>query len=333
MTEHPISFVTGATGFVGAAVARILLAKNHRLRVLARPDSDRRNLAGLENIEVVEGDLLRPETYRDALRGCAALFHVAADYRIWVPDAAAMHRVNVDGTHALMAAALDARVARIVYTSSVATLGNIPGGPPADEDTPVTLDAMIGTYKRSKYLAEQDVQRMIRQNGLPCVIVNPSTPIGPRDVKPTPTGRIIVDAVRGKMPVYIDTGLNIAHVDDVAMGHWLAYEKGRVGERYILGGENLGLGAILALVAVQIGGKPPLGKIPRLPLYPLAFAAEVFGRLTGREPFVTLDALRMAKKKMFFSTAKAERELGYHPRPAQEAIADAISWFRLHHYC
>jgi dihydroflavonol-4-reductase len=328
----PLTFLTGATGFVGAAVARVLQAKGHRLRLLTRPGNDRRNLQGLADAKIVEGDLGKPETYVAALQGCDALFHVAADYRIWVPDAAAMHRINVDGTYALMDAALAAGVKRIVYTSSVAVLGNVPGGI-ADEDTPVTLADMIGTYKRSKFLAEQEVRRLIRQQALPCVIVNPSTPIGPRDIKPTPTGRIIVEAVLGRMPAYVDTGLNVAHVDDVAMGHWLAYERGTIGERYILGGTNLGLGEILKIIAGIVRRPAPTVVIPRAPLFPLAYAAEAIAKITGKEPFITVDGLRMAKKKMFFSSAKAERELGYQPRPAQQALADAVIWFRENGYC
>lgn len=333
MTNTPLSFITGATGFVGAAVARVLLAKGHRLRVLTRPNNDRRNLAGLDSIEIIEGDLGNPETYRHALAGCSGLFHVAADYRIWVPDAAVMHRINVDGSAALLTSAQDAGISRMVYTSSVAVLGYHKDGTAADEDTPVSLADMIGTYKRSKYLAEAKVRELIETRNLPCVIVNPSTPIGPRDVKPTPTGRIITEAVKGRMPAYVDTGLNIAHVDDVAMGHWLAYERGQVGERYILGGENLGLGEILAIIAKHIGKPAPTVKLPREMLYPLAYGAEAYARLSGKEPFVTVDALNMAKKKMFFSTAKAQRELGYHPRPAQAAIIDAITWFKAEGYC
>jgi dihydroflavonol-4-reductase len=332
MTNKPITFITGATGFVGAAVARVLLGKGHRLRALARPNNDRRNLEGLD-IEIVEGDLGKPESYRTALQGCQALFHIAADYRIWVPDAASMHRINVHGTHALMDAAMSAGVERIVYTSSVATLGILPNGVPSDETTPVTFTNMVGTYKKSKFLAEQEVQRMIRHHKLPAVIVNPSTPIGPRDIKPTPTGRIIVDAAKGLIPAYVDTGLNIAHVDDVAMGHWLAFEHGKIGERYILGGENLGLGEILAIIAGLVGRPAPTLKIPRELLFPLAYVAQSVARLTGKEPFVTVDALRMAKKKMFFSAAKAERELGYKARPARNAIADALAWFREYKYC
>ena len=236
MVTPPLSFLTGATGFVGAAVARLLESKGHRLRLLCRPNSDRHNLEGLTNYEIVEGDLGHPEGYAHALNGCTTLFHVAADYRIWVPDEAAMNRINIDGTESLMKAAQKAGVQKIVYTSSVATLG-IPVGGIGTEDTPVTLENMVGVYKRSKYLAEEVVQRLIREKGLPAIIVNPSTPIGPRDIKPTPTGRIIVEAAAGRMPAFVDTGLNIAHVDDVAMGHWLAFEKGRIGERYILGGE------------------------------------------------------------------------------------------------
>ncbi len=333
MTSEPLTFITGATGFVGAAVARVLQDKGHRLRVLTRPNNDRRNLEGLKNIDIVEGDLGKPDSYARSLEGCDALFHVAADYRLWVPDAASMNRINIDGTRALMEAALASGVRRIVYTSSVATLRCFSDGTLSDEDTPVTLADMIGTYKRSKFLAEQAVQELVRKRGLPCVIVNPSTPIGPRDLKPTPTGRIIVEAAKGRMPAYVDTGLNVVHVNDVAMGHWLAYERGAVGERYILGGTNLGLGEILATVARQVGRSAPKVKIPRAILFPLAYAAEGVGLLTGKEPFVTVDGLRMAKKKMFFSSAKAERSLDYKASSAEQAIADAIAWFKANGYC
>ncbi len=332
MSEAPLTFVTGATGFVGAAVARVLLAKGHRVRALARPNNDRRNLAGLD-VEIVEGDLGNPATYRDKLKGCHALFHIAADYRIWVPDPAAMHHINVDGTHALMEAALAAGIEHIVYTSSVATLGSNADGAPADEATPVGYADMIGTYKKSKFLAEQAVNRLIRQHNLPAVIVNPSTPIGPRDIKPTPTGRIITEAAKGRIPAYVDTGLNIVHVDDVAMGHWLAYERGKNGERYVLGGENLGLGEILAVIAKLVNRPPPAIKLPRELIFPIAYAAEAVAHFTRQEPFVTVDALRMAKKKMFFSSAKAERELGYKARAATAAIADAVKWFQENGYC
>ncbi|NTU76547.1 MAG: NAD-dependent epimerase/dehydratase family protein [Alphaproteobacteria bacterium] len=333
MTERPLTFITGATGFVGAAVARILLARGHRLRVLARPHSDRRNLQGLTDLEIVEGDLDRPFSYAKALQGCHALFHVAADYRIWVPDAEAMNRINVRGTEALMNQALSAGIQRVVYTSSVATLRCFSDGTVADESMPVTLKDMIGAYKRSKFLAEEAVQRLIRERGLPCVIVNPSTPIGPRDIKPTPTGRIITQAAKGRMPAYVDTGLNIVHVDDVAEGHALALEHGVIGERYILGGTDMSLSEILTLIAQMTGRRPPTIKLPREIIQPLAVMAEAFARLTGHEPFVTIDGLRMSAKKMFFSSAKAQRELGYAPRPAEQALADALAWFRTNGYC
>jgi len=329
---QPMTFMTGATGFVGAAVARVLINQGHRLRVLTRPNNDRRNLLGLD-VDVIEGDLGQPESYRAALKGCQALFHVAADYRIWVPNPAEMHRINVEGTRALLLAAMNAGVERMVYTSSVAALGIHKDGTPSDENTPVSYVDMIGVYKQSKYLAEEEVRRLVAHHKLPAIIVNPSTPIGQRDIKPTPTGRIIIDAASGRIPAYVDTGLNIVHVDDVAMGHWLAFQKGRIGERYILGGENLGLGEILAIIARQVGRKPPTVKLPREILYPVAYVAEAFARVTRHEPFVTLDALRMAKKKMFFTPAKAMRELGYTARPAADAISDAIVWFKGNGYC
>lgn len=332
MSKAPLSFVTGATGFVGAAVARALESKGHNLRLLSRPNNDRRNLEGLMNATVVEGDLGTPESYREALNGCDFLFHVAADYRIWVPDEAAMHHINVDGTESLMRSAQKANVKKIVYTSSVATLGIPKDGTPGTEDTPVTIDNMIGVYKRSKFLAEEVVQRMIAQEGLPATIVNPSTPIGPRDIKPTPTGRIIVEAATGRMPAYVDTGLNIAHVDDVAMGHWLALKQGEVGQRYILGGDNLGFRDILEIIAELTDTKAPTIKLPRLPLFPIAYIAELLAGITGKEPMITVDGLKMAKKKMFFSSDKAKAKLGYAPRPAKEAIADAILWFQENGY-
>lgn len=328
----PLTFLTGATGFVGAAVARLLLREGHQLRVLTRPHNDRRNLEGLD-VELIEGDLGNGDSYRHALKGCQALFHVAADYRIWVPDPASMHRINIDGTRILMESALAEGIQRIIYTSSVATLGIHKDGTASNEDTPVCFEDMVGVYKQSKFLAEQEVHRLIKEKSLPAIIVNPSTPIGPRDIKPTPTGRIIVDAAKGHIPAYVDTGLNIAHVDDVAMGHWLAFQKGTLGQRYILGGENLGLGAILALIAHNVGRRPPRLQLPRELIFPIAYIMEGLAHFTGQEPFVTVDALRMAKKKMFFSSAKAEHELHYKARPAEEAIQDALKWFRQHNYC
>lgn len=320
--------VTGATGFVGAAVARALLAGGHRVRVLVRPESDRRNVAGLD-VETAEGDLTDPASLQSACAGCAGVFHVAADYRLWTRDPAAMMRSNVDGTLNLMNAAMEAGVSRIVYTSSVATLGIDPSGKPADEQTPVTFSDMIGPYKRSKFRAEEAVRDLISDRSAPIVIVNPAAPIGPRDVKPTPTGKMIVDAAAGRMPAYVDTGLCVVHVDDVAQGHLLAFEKGRIGERYILGGENMTLCELLTRLAAITGRRPPKVRIPHAAIIPVAVLAEAWTRLTGGdEPFVSVDSIRMAKKLMFFSSAKAERELGYAPRPADQALADAFEWFR-----
>lgn len=324
--------VTGASGFVGAAVLRALLARGRRVRVLLRPRSDRRNIDGLD-VEPRIGTLEDATSLREAVEGCGVLYHVAADYRLWVRDESAMYRANVDGTRALMLAALDCGVERIVYTSSVATLGIAPGGGEADETTPSALADMIGPYKRSKFLAEEAVCGLVAERGLPAVIVNPSTPIGPRDVKPTPTGRMIVEAASGRMPAFVDTGLNIVHVDDVADGHLLAEEKGRIGERYILGGENLTLAEILRRIALLTGRRPPTLSVPIPAIWPIAIGAEAWGRLSGKEPFVTRDGLRMARKKMFFSSAKARRELGYHARPAQEALADAVAWFKTAGMC
>jgi len=326
------ALVTGASGFVGSAVVRRLLAAGRRVRVLLRPSSDRANVAGLD-LDIRLGSLEDPASMQAALEGCGALFHVAADYRLWVRDPAAMHRANVDGTRALMEAALAVQVDRIVYTSSVATLGLTSDGTPADESTPSALTDMVGPYKSSKFLAEEAVKALVREKHLPVVIVNPSTPIGSRDVKPTPTGRLIVEAAAGRMPAFVDTGLNLVHVDDVADGHLLAEARGTIGERYILGGDNLALGEILRRIAKIVGRRPPRLRLPIAPLWPLAMVAEGVGRITGREPFITLDGLRMARKKMFFSSEKARRALGYAPRPADAALADAVQWFRAQGMC
>ena len=325
-----LSLVTGATGFVGSAVARALIARGRRVRVLARPNSDRRNLAGLA-VEIAEGAMEDPRSLARAVAGCRYLYHVAADYRIWVPDPAPMFRANVDGTRDLLTAALDAGVERVVYTSSVATLGLVPGGS-ADEETQNSIDDMIGPYKRSKFMAEEVARGLARERGLPVVIVNPSTPVGPGDIKPTPTGRLIVEAARGQMPAFVDTGLNIVHVDDVAEGHLAAAEKGRIGERYILGGENMALAEILAEVAQAVGRRPPWLRVPHGVLFPVAIGAELAARVSGRDPFVTLDGVRMSRKKMYFTSEKASRELAYAPRPAREAIADAVTWFEANGY-
>jgi dihydroflavonol-4-reductase len=321
------ALVTGATGFLGSAVARALLAEGHAVRVMARQGSDRRNLDGV-NVEIVPGDLTKPETLGPALKGCTALFHVAADYRLWVRDPAAMYRANVAGSAALIRAAAEAGVGRAVYTSSVAVLGIDKSGKPADEDTPVTIQDMVGHYKRSKFLAEEAVMKAAKEIGLPVVTVNPSTPIGPRDIKPTPTGRTIVMAATGKMPAYVDTGLNLVHVDDCAQGHLLAFAKGTPGERYILGGEDYSLAKMQAAIAELSGQKPARISLPVTPLYPLALIMEFIAHFTGKEPMLIRDTLRMARKHMFFSSAKAERELHYNYRPAVEGLADAVAWFR-----
>ncbi len=322
------TLVTGATGFVGAAVLRRLLARGETLRVLTREASDRRNIAGLE-VEVAGGDLTDRASLTRAVRGCAALYHVAADYRLWVPDPEAIYRVNVEGSRDLLLAAAEAGVSRMVYTSSVATLGLNRDGSPADETTPVGLGDMIGHYKRSKFLAEQEVRRLVAEEGLPVVIVNPSTPVGPRDVKPTPTGRMVLEAAAGRMPAFVDTGLNLVHVDDVAAGHLLAFELGRIGERYVLGGSDMTLAEILAAITRLTGRRRPKVRIPHNAILPLAYGAEAWARLRGKgEPFVTVDGVKMAKKKMFFSSAKAGKELGYQARPPEAALADAVQWFR-----
>jgi dihydroflavonol-4-reductase len=321
------TLVTGATGFVGSAVARTLAARGHRLRLMTRATSDRRNLAGLE-AEIVTGDLTDRDSLIRAVAGCRYLVHVAADYRFWVPDPDAMLRANVDGTVAIMRAAQQAGVERIVHTSSVAALGLIGDGTPADEMTPAKESDFVGIYKRSKYLGERALLDLVRQEALPAVIVNPAAPVGPRDIKPTPTGKMILDAAAGRVPAYIDTGLNIVHVDDVAEGHALALERGRFGERYVLGGENMLLKDILALVAEVAGSRPPMMRLPEAAVWPAALAMEGFARLTGIPPMMTRDHLKMARKKMFYSSAKASAELGYHPRPVRQAVEDAVAWFR-----
>jgi dihydroflavonol-4-reductase len=325
------TLVTGASGFVGAAVVRVLLDAGYEVRVLVRKTSNRKNLQGL-NFDTAVGDLRDVASLRDALDGCGALFHVAADYRLWARDPEALYASNVDGSVNVMRAAADAGVERIVYTSSVATLGFNSDGSPADEETPVALDHMIGDYKRSKFLAEKAVTKLVADAQLPVVIVNPSTPIGPRDVKPTPTGRLILDAAAGRIPAFVNTGLNVAHVDDVARGHLQAFEKGTIGERYILGGENMSLEEILRSVAAICGRKPPKLRLPHGLVLPIAYAAEAWARLFGGEPLATVDGVKMSRKRMYFSCQKAERELGYSHRPADEAIRDAVDWFRQNGY-
>ncbi len=323
--SEDIALVTGATGFVGAAIVRALRRDGARVRVLARSQP---NAAALgEGVEVATGDLRDRAAVGAAVAGATRVFHCAADYRLWAPDPDDIIRSNVDGTRNIMEEALRAGVERIVYTSSVATL-SIEDGRASDETKPLDPDAAIGAYKRSKVLAERVVERMVREEGLPAVIVNPSTPIGPGDVKPTPTGRIIVEAASGRMPAFVDTGLNLAHVDDVAEGHLLAMRNGRIGERYILGGENVLLSQMLAEIARIVGRRPPTIRLPLQAIFPLAFVCEMIAQVTKRPPFVTRDALRMARKHMFFTDAKARTELGYRSRPYVQGLSDAIDWFR-----
>jgi dihydroflavonol-4-reductase len=327
MTDVGCVLVTGATGFVGSAIARALLAAGYRVRALARPGSPRGNLTGL-TLEVVTGDICDASSVDDAMQGVASVIHTAADYRLWTPEPQEVVRTNVTGTRTIMEAAVRAKVARVVYTSSVATLAPDPDGGSADESLPLSEAKAVGVYKRSKVQAERLVEAMVTRDGLPAVIVNPSTPVGPRDRRPTPTGRIIVEAANGRMPAFVDTGLNVVHVDDVALGHVAALEHGRIGERYILGGENVLLADLLADIAELVGRKPPRVRLPRRMLYPLAMAAQMTAGLTKREPFITVDGLRMARYRMFFSSAKAQRELGYEFRPYGEGLHEAIDWFR-----
>ena len=320
------ALVTGATGFVGAAVARALNDAGWQVRVLARSGSNRGNLQQLA-VDVVEGDLGDVRQLERALEGCDGLFHAAADYRLGARDPQPLYLTNVEGTRNILNAARAAGVARTVYTSSVATIGIPTDGSPGDESTAVSLSNMIGHYKRSKYLAEE-VARDAARAGLSVVIVNPSTPVGPGDIKPTPTGQLVLDAATGRMPAYVDTGLNIVHVDDVAAGHLLAFERGISGERYILGGEDMTLQSILAQISALVGRKPPSIRLPYAAVLPIAYFAEGFAKISGRSGRVTLEGVRMSRKRMFFSSGKAVRELGYHWRPPLEAFEDALRWFR-----
>ena len=320
------ALVTGATGFVGAAVARALIREGWQVRALARKGSDRRNVQDLP-LEVVEGDLADRASLDRALAECQALFHVAADYRLGAFDPRQLYQTNVEGTRNILEASRQAGIRRVVYTSSVATVGIPRDGSPGNEDTPVGLADMVGHYKRSKFLAEQ-VVREAAVAGMSVVIVNPSTPIGPGDVKPTPTGQLVLDAAAGRMPAYVDTGLNIVHVDDVAAGHLLAFHRGRPGERYILGGQDLTLRQILTEIARLVGRKPPGIRLSTGVVLPIAYVAEAFARVTGRPGRITVEAVRMSRKRMFFSSDKAKRELGYEWRPPTEALRDAIAWLR-----
>lgn len=322
--------VTGANGFVGAAVCRALLNQAYEVRAMTRRDSDLSNLESLP-VALVTGDLRDAESLKAAIKGCAAVFHVAADYRLWVRNPTAMYDINVQGTKRVIETAMTCGIDRVVYTSSVAALASYADGSVSDENTPTNESDMIGHYKRSKYLAEKCVIDMVHKQGAPVVIVNPSTPLGPGEIKPTPTGRIIRDAMHGRIPAFVDTGLNVVHVDDVAAGHIAAFEKGVVGRRYILGGENLSLQELLTLVAEAVGRRPPSVAIPHSLAMLFAYGAEAVAYLTDEEPRATIDGVRMSRKKMFFSSDCAATELGYRWRPAEEAVRDAVSWFSGRH--
>lgn len=322
------TLVTGGTGFVGSAVVRALLDHGHNVRVLVRRQSDRSNLEKLP-VEIVEGDLCHPPSLEEAVRGCASVFHVAADYRLWVRNAEEMYKTNVDGTEALLGFAVNAGVERFIHTSSVATLGVDPLKRPADEETPVAFTDMVGHYHRSKFLAEQAAKRYIAR-GAPIIIVHPSMPLGPRDLKPTPTGRTVVAAAAGRIPAYVDTGINVVHVDDVAEGHVLALERGRIGANYILGGEDMTLRKFLCLIAQFCGRRQHLFRLPHLAAVPVAYVSEAWAFLSGGVPLATRDEIKMSRKYMYFSSARARRELGYHARPANDAIRDAVAWFARH---
>ncbi len=323
--------VTGAAGFVGSAIVRAFLAAGYSVRAMCRASGRRDNLAGLD-VEIVDGDIRDADAVARAMIGARYVAHAAADYRLWTRDSDAIMHTNVTGTRIVMEAALRAGVERVVYTSSVATLALRHGGEAADETVPLAETAAVGTYKRSKVAAERVVDAMVAREALPAVIVNPSTPIGPRDIRPTPTGRMIVEAARGRIPAFVDTGLNLVHVDDVAAGHVAALRRGRIGERYILGGDNVNLAELLRDIAQLVGRPAPRWRLPRRLLYPLAIGTELMALATRREPLLTLDGLRMAKHHMFFQSAKAERELGYHARPYVEGLRDAVEWFRAFGY-
>jgi dihydroflavonol-4-reductase len=324
-------FLTGATGFVGSHVARELASRGAELRLLVRKSSNLANLEGIK-AETHTGDLGEPESYRTAVAGCDAVLHVAADYRLWVPDPEAMLRSNVTGTRDLLRVAREEHVRRVVYTSSVATMGFKKDGTIIDETTPVSLSGMVGHYKRTKFMAEQEAIAAARL-GQEVIILNPTTPIGSHDIKPTPTGRIIVDFLKGNFPAYVDTGLNLVDVREVARIHAEALTKGNSGERYILGGENLTLKQILDKLSTITGIPSPTAKIPFLVAATYAFFEEnITGRILGREPRATLEEVRMGRKKMFASSSKAQRELGFQLLPVYQALRSAIDWFTAHGY-
>ena len=325
------AFVTGATGFVGSHVAQLLCAQGADLRLLVRPTSRTENIADLKADRVI-GDLRDPASLKKAMQGCEFVFHVAADYRLWVRDPEDMYRCNVEGTRAIIQAAQESDVRRVIYTSSVATMGFTTTGHIADENSPVSLEDMVGPYKRSKFMAEQ-VALEAGRTGANVVVVNPTTPIGEQDIKPTPTGRIIVDFLKRKFPAYVDTGLNLADVKEVARGHLLAMDRAVPGQRYILGGENLTLKQILDKLSALTGLPSPRMKVPHAVALGFAAFDQLFtGFILGKEPRATIDAVRMGRKKMFASSARAERELGFKVLPVDAALARAIDWFQTHGY-
>ncbi|HBG05132.1 MAG: NAD-dependent dehydratase [Geobacteraceae bacterium GWC2_58_44] len=324
------AFVTGATGFIGASIVRELLKDSCEVRALARPGSDRSNLSGLD-VEIWEGDLSDRDALARGLAGCQTLFHAAADYRLWTRTPASMYEANVGGTRTILSAALGSAVEKVVYTSSVGTLGNPGDGTPGKESTPVDLSQMVGDYKKSKFLAERAAESFL-EKGLPLVIVNPSTPVGPLDIKPTPTGKIIVDFLNGKMPAYLDTGLNLMDVGSCARGHILAAQKGRIGEKYILGCENLTLARIFAMLAEITGLKAPRVRLPYYPILLAAYANQALSALTGKEPLIPLAGVQMAKKFMYFDQGKAVAELGLPLTPVQGSLERAVEWFRSRGY-
>lgn len=324
------ALVTGATGFIGGAVVRVLLKTGVEVRVLARRESDFTNLHPFR-IDGTYGDLRDKNSLRQALAGCQHLYHVAAHYALWARNPSIFYDVNVAGTKNLMEAARDAGTERIVYCSTIGAIGLPPGGGLGTEETPVSLDQMAGHYKRSKYLAEQEVLKLAKE-GLPVVIVNPSAPVGAGDVKPTPTGQVIVDFMKGRMPAYIETGMNIVDVDDVAAGHLLAMQKGRIGERYILGNKNLMLRDVFDILSRLTGIKTPSLKLPREIILPLAYLNQAFSWITGIPPRIPLEGVKMAKYKMHYDCSKAIRELGIPQTPPEVALGKAVKWFREHGY-
>ena len=324
------TFVTGATGFIGASIVRELLTEGREVRVLVRANADTSNLAGLD-VEMWKGDLLDHDSLRQGLKGCNVLYHAAADYRLWTRNPEEMYRINVDGTVAILEASLQNGLSRVVYTSSVGTLGNPGDGTPGSETVPVSLADMVGPYKKSKFLAEREAENFVAR-GLPLVIVNPSTPIGPRDIKPTPTGKIIVDFLKRKMPAYLDTGLNIIAVEDCARGHILAEQKGVIGQKYILGNTNLTLRDIFDLLQDISGLSAPKVRLPYTPILLAAYLNEGLSRITGKEPLIPLAGVQMAAKYMYFDSSKAIRELGLPQMPIKSALERAVEWFRQNGY-